>query len=342
MSAGTTPLSRPRPQRRGPASEATPAAGDGVTRPIDRIELLRRFLEVYWLRPENALWMTLRSLTLAACPFRRPSIDLSCGDGLFSFLHAGGILDPCFDVFTSIQNPEGDEARSFDMFDRCDDNYAPPVRGRPGNHIDIGTDWKPALLAKAAKLDFYQRLVQQDHNKKLAFEDATFGTVFGNAAYWVESIDLFLSELARIARPGGRVILQVKLSNIRQCTLTAHKALLGARFLEILDRGRVDSWPTLADRSTWERRFQRANLAVVSVRDVATRTHAHLWDVGLRPLAPVLIRLANAAPTPERSAIKRDWVDCALELLSPLCDPTVDLLPGSAEPVELQYELQLR
>ena len=60
----------------------------------DRLDRLNRFTHAYWLRPENAYWMTLRSLALKQRPFSSPSADVSCGDGVFSFLHAGGELDP--------------------------------------------------------------------------------------------------------------------------------------------------------------------------------------------------------------------------------------------------------
>ena len=59
---------------------------------VSKPDLLRRFLQVYWLRPENAFWMTLRSETLADCPIEQPALDIACGDGLFSFLHCGGGL----------------------------------------------------------------------------------------------------------------------------------------------------------------------------------------------------------------------------------------------------------
>ena len=52
----------------------------------DREDRLRRFLNVYWLRPENAFWTVLRSLAWARVRMASPSIDLSCGDGVFSFI----------------------------------------------------------------------------------------------------------------------------------------------------------------------------------------------------------------------------------------------------------------
>jgi hypothetical protein len=96
----------------------------------------------------------------------------------------------------------------------------------------------------------------------------------------------------------------------------------------------------MADRSTWETRFANAGLIVERAVPFITRTHAHLWDVGLRPIAPLLIELANNVTPQTRSQIKRRWVDLFRELCAPLCDPDVDLLPGYAEPAEVLYELR--
>jgi len=323
-----------------PASllEVKPASGASPTRAL----LLRRFLEAYWLRPENALWMALRSEALVRVAFTRPSIDLGCGDGVFSFLHFGGVFDPAFDVFTAVDHLDRVRDAHADMFDSGADRYRPRIISRPADAIDLGSDCKPAMLAKAAKLDFYARLVEHDNNNPLPFDDASFAIVYCNAAYWVREIDRFLAELGRITQPDGRVVLQVKLDAMRRYTLEAHRHVLGDRFLDIIGRGRVDCWPTLADRSTWEGRFVQAGFSILEVTPFVTRTHAHLWDIGLRPIAPQLVRMANALSPATRAEIKRDWVDLFCELLSPLCDPALDLFTGHDEPAEIQYVLRVR
>lgn len=304
--------------------------------PVERV--LRPFVEAYWLRPENALWMTLRSMTLSRVALDRPSVDISCGDGIFSFLHLGGRLDPAFDVFSAVDHLDRVHSQHADMFDAAGADYRPPVITRPRRAFDTGTDCKAAMLTKAAALNFYCQLVEQDNNQPLALESESFQTVYCNAAYWVKNVDLFLAELARIVRPGGRVVLQVKLDSMKRYTLGAFKAALGAKFLEIIDRGRMECWPSLCSRSTWEKRFGRAGLRVEAAMPFVTRTHSHLWDVGLRPIAPHLVRMANAVAAETRTQIKRDWVALFLEVLAPLCDPALDLLPG-ADPAEIQYEL---
>ncbi len=305
----------------------------------DRRELLRRFVQAYWLRPENALWMALRSEVLSHFPLQHPSVDLSCGDGLFSFLHLGGVLDPVFDVFASLASLDRVHTEQADMFDCVTDDYHPPIVSPPTDTIDAGTDIKNTMLAKAGKLNLYRRLVEHDNNQPLPFDDGTFQTVYSNATYWISNIDGFLEEVGRISRPGGRIILQVKLDSMRRYTLEKYRCALGDRFLDIIDRGRAASWPTLASRSTWENRFSAASLSIETATPFVTRTHAHIWDIGLRPIAPLLAKMASGLTPDTRASIKQEWVDVFCELLEPLCAPDVDLVATPDEPAEIQYVL---
>ena len=71
-----------------------------------------------------------------------------------------------------------------------------------------------------------------------------------------------------------------------------------------------------------------------------TATHAHIWDIGLRPIAPMLIKMANALTPATRASVKADWVDLFCELLAPLCDPEFDLSCSQDEPAESLYVLR--
>ncbi len=299
----------------------------------------RQFLNAYWLRPENAFWMVLRSNVLARAPMRGPVLDLGCGDGVFSFLHAGGQFSHAFDVFSAVKDLERVLDDHADVFDHIEDDYDPKITEKPAYTIDCGTDLKGNLLAKASKLGMYDRLVHHDHNERLPFADGEFQTVYCNTAYWVDDIDGFLREIARVTAPGGTAVLQVKLDAIKQFTMQKHRELLGDRWLDIMDRGRLGSWPTLSDRATWEARFASAGLKIADATPFVTGTHAHVWDIGLRPIAPMLIKTMNAIHLHLRQEIKRDWVDLFSQLLAPFCKPDMDLFTEPNEPVEIQYVL---
>jgi len=302
-------------------------------------ELLRAFLSAYWLRPENALWMTLRSATLAKQALASPTLDLCCGDGIFSFLHADGRFDAAFDVFGAVRDLERVTSAHADMFDAPGVDYQPAVAQRPRRGWDTGLDAKPNLLAKAGALGFYRTLIEHDCNAPLPFEPETFASVYCNALYWVGDVEACLAELRRVTRVGGRVVLQVKLAEMTDYTLEAFRDQLGERFLELIGRGRRACWPALATRAQWERRFRRAGFDLIDERPFVTRTHAHLWDIGLRPIAPLLVRMTQEIRPATRAAVKREWVALFLELLAPMCRPDFDLLDPDAEPAETQYTL---
>ena len=311
--------------------------GPSKSSALSAVETLRRFLGAYWLRPENAMWMTLRSLALRACEFRGAVVDMGCGDGIFSFLHCGGTFDPGFDVFLATRSIS--HKPNADMFDHMSDDYHPEILSPPTESFDVGVDIKPTMLAKAKRLGFYNRLVEHDNNRALPFDDGSFDTVYCNTAYWVREIDSFLGELSRITRRGGSIILHVKLASMQDCTLEAFRGVLGDACLNRLARGRMECWPTVADRATWESRFVAAGLTIQEATPFVTRTHAHVWDVGLRPFAPMLVKLAGGVSSETRASVKAEWIDLCLDLLTPLCDSTVDLFEGATEPAEIQYVL---
>lgn len=329
-------LKETEPRRIGDNGSRTPDSC--LDRDARRVRLLRRFLNAYWLRPENALWMALRSEALSTVPMTPPAIDVCCGDGLFSFLHAGGQLDESFDVFTGVARSRP-EAPTADMFDDAPDSYRPKIARAPEFRIDTGLDLKDALLQKASRLKFYSRLVRHDTNQPLPLPDASYQTIYCNAAYWVENIDDFLRELRRIATADARVVLQIKLDCLRDYTLEPFRDQLGDAFLQLIARGRLDCYPSLADEATWLARFERAGLRVLERRPFVTRTHAHIWDIGLRPLAPMLVRLANGVDDATRLAVKRDWVATCETLFGPFLNTTINLFSTESTPAEVQFVL---
>ena len=250
----------------GDAVATLPSAGRGVTLD-DAARLLRRFVQAYWLRPENAFWMTLRSIVLSRAAMATPGIDVACGDGIFTFLHCGGAFDPDFDVFQSVGHLDRVHTEHADMFDHAEETYEPTILASPRRNLSVGLDAKPALLRKADRLGLYEELVEHDGNRRLPFDDGRFQTVYCNAAYWIEEIDGFLKELRRILHSDGRVILQVKLDSMRRYNLQAHRDVLTDRFLDIIGRGRLDCWPSLTDQRTWEARFNTFFTNLFSVQE---------------------------------------------------------------------------
>jgi hypothetical protein len=59
-------------------------------------------LNVFWLRPETALWREIDVRAMKQFSFKAPSLDLGCGDGIFSFIRSGGGFSSDFDAFRAM------------------------------------------------------------------------------------------------------------------------------------------------------------------------------------------------------------------------------------------------
>jgi SAM-dependent methyltransferase len=289
---------------------------------------LGELLKIFWLRPETALWREIDIRAMASFNFSSPSLDLGCGDGMFSFIRAGGRLSPDADAFGAVTDIE----RFFDnadVFDAFDDSWSPAVTRKPDYLIDVGFDHKNNLLRKAARLDLYKTLELGDANEPIPFPTATFASIFSNIVYWLRSPEAVLGEITRLLQPGGRACLMLPNSTLPDFSfyqqLYARTGDERWSFLARLDRGRFeDNIKTARSAAAWETMFAKAQLRVVEHVQHLSKPIVQIWDIGLRPLFPVLLRMAKAVPPGQLRAIKTEWIN----ILRPLVEPLVELDPA--------------
>jgi len=292
------------------------------------------FLNVYWLRPETALWRELDVRAMRDFEVRAPSVDLGCGDGLFSFIRAGGRLSEGFDAFQSVTNLD-QFFESVDVFDVFERVAGEVVASPPGYEIDLGFDHKPNLLSKASGLGLYKKLAQGDANVRLEYQAESFNSVFSNIVYWLDEPAAVIGEIARILRPGGRACLMLPNSSLPEYSFYNQLYVKSAdpswAFLQKLDRGRfADNIRQARSADEWESMFATAGLTVTAHTTHLSKLTIQLWDVGLRPLFPVLKKMADGLDSVHRTAIKREWIETARMFLEPLLD--LDARPAEDAP----------
>lgn len=284
---------------------------------------LRAHLVAQWLRPESALWDAIASRHIACVPVLPPSLDLGCGNGMFSFVTAGGEFSLDYDVYVPVRSTRGFWSDR-DIYDARATPHARThrlVAVPPRRRFSVGLDHKRNLLDQARPLGVYEELRLHDANRPLPFPDGVFRTVFSNILYWLDSPPESLREVARVLRPGGRAILC--LPNrlfLRHCVSYRWSAETGVlrSLWKRLNRGRADSMRWFVTRRGLARLANRAGLEMVEHRTYLSALTLRFWDVGLRPLSPVLIRMANSFSPQTRRSLKREWIETVLPLLAPL------------------------
>lgn len=276
-------------------------------------EVLNKFLKAYWLRPETALWRTLDVESMKNFEFVSPSLDLGCGDGTFSFIREGGIYDDSFDVFMDVDNLEN-FYNNVDVYDSYKNTNDIQVKEQPKYMIDIGLDHKRNLMNKAANLGLYHDFVEADANQKLPFEDESFQTIFSNIIYWLDDPEHAFSEIYRILRKGGRCC--VMLPNISFIESSFYYSLYekGKRrefeFLKLIDRGRsTDTVKFAKSYKDWKKIIEDSGLVIEECIPHLSKTLIQIWDIGLRPIFPMLKKMTTQIDKDCLMEIKKEWID---------------------------------
>lgn len=296
----------------------SPSRSCGAARlPVEIVmgAFLDAHLNLQWLRPESALCDAIASALIGSFPFDSPSLDLGCGNGLFSFVTSGGAFTEDYDWYRNARPGNGDMYDVVVTVPRAE-----WIARRSGYGIDVGFDAKESLLVQAAALDFYGRVERGDANRPLPFAEESFATVFSNILSWLESAANALAEIHRVLRPGGRAVLCLPTERFHEYCASYRWREERSRLLELLNRGRVDTLQWSLPWTELQALARRIGFSVVERREYWSPLTMRVWDIGLRPLSPVLIKLMASLGEKERAATKREWIETvrpfAAELLA--------------------------
>ena len=293
------------------------------------MNMLKELLNVYWLRPETALWRAIDIEVMKNFDVCGNSLDLGCGDGILSYIRGGGKFDISFDDYSSIGNLDKFYSNN-DIHDFFIESYQPKITHKPNYKFSTALDHKENLLFKANKLDFYKDIVIHDANKKLPFDNNHFDSIFSNIVYWLDDPQKSINEIARILNKNGRVALMLPNITMPEFSFYNNKFIKTKdshyEFLKFLDRGRYASNIKIAKSFyDWKSIIDNSGLKIVEHKRHLSKTVIQIWDIGLRPLFPVLHKMVNAIEDRNKLIdVKMEWIDIFMKFLEPIFDLEIE------------------
>ena len=319
----------------------------GSTEKIDSECLLEDALNLYWLWPENAL--ALASYVKYGVDIAPPSpthkyADLACGDGINTFFKCGGRFSSDFDIFQSTiaeDRTENVVKNNIDVFNYyVDELYNPIVTKYPANKYLLGTDHKQNLLLKAESLDFYQSLLIKDLREEIVeIEDISLDLIYCNSLYWIKETSIALEFMKKKLKSNGRIILDVFTDNKKLLDWGKIYPNTPVEWQQFLNRGRQESNPGLRSEKDWENLFKSNNLEVLEKRNILPASLTWTWNLGLRPIFPMLNKMASNLTTEKKLEIKSEWIDVFKTLLLPILE-TPEEFSQDENSYRLQYVLK--
>lgn len=283
---------------------------------------LTQLLQIHWLRPETALWRSFDCLLMEKYgDFSGCSVDLGCGDGSMSFIMAGGSIYD-YDVFMDVGQLQNYNA-GVDIYNRNPETALNIDLSNLRYSHEWGVDNKEALINKAKRLStFYKNTLVFDLNKKLPFEDSYFDFAFSNVLYWLDDIDKTLLEWQRVLRKNGKLFLFVPNANFKEKAWLYYSAPHSGekKYLNYFDRGYNQLIHHCYGTSQWEGIFQKDSFNVVHHHLYLTNPIMDIWNVGTRPIAPLLINMASMLSPESRGMVKAEWIDYFSHLFTPIIE----------------------
>lgn len=275
---------------------------------MESVNFLDEHLNVGWLRPESALCDAIASSVISRFEFTSPSLDLGSGNGIFSFITAGGDFSREFDWYRNVSTEGFWENK--DIYDA----FSQPVKKNwiarsPRYQIDCAFDAKENLLSQAQGLGLYGSVRSGDAKASLPFGDASFQTVFSNILCWLDSAEGSLREIGRILRPGGRALLCMQDPKFKEYCISYQWRERNSETLRLLNRGRSDTCGWTITYSDLEALSRKCGFHTVFHSYYLSPLTMKIWDIGLRPLSPVLLRMVAKLNEEDRLSIKEEWMD---------------------------------
>lgn len=283
---------------------------------------LNQLLQIHWLRPETALWRSFDCLLMEKYgDISGRSVDLGCGDGTMSFIMGGGIVSE-YDVFMDVGELQNYNA-GVDIYNQNTNIQLKVDHADVRHTFEWGIDHKDGLIDKAKRFaPFYQNNLVADLNKKLPFEDGHFESAFSNILYWLDDMDNTLSEWRRVTKSQGKLFLFVPNVNFKEKAWLYYSAPHAGerKYLNYFDRGYNALIHHCYGTSQWEGIFRKNGFSVLDHHLYLTNPVMDIWNVGTRPVAPLLINMASMLSSEGRAGAKLEWIDYFARFFAPIIE----------------------
>ena len=251
-----------------------------------------QYLNVYWLRPETAVWRTIEAEILKEWDcLQEPLLDLGCGDGINLSIAKGNKFSLEFDTF------QGVKLDKKDIYDNVGEEYHPILTNQIEEKISSGIDSKKSLVKKAQMLNTYKEILEGDiHN--LPYLSKTFRTVYSNVIKDFENVQPILKEVNRVLQKDGQLILTTPNNKFKKNLFFINEAkkleekndLKKAQLFVNYDRGRSVYSATQKSLEEWKDELQRAGFILEKVITYAPPDLIKLFDIGTRAFSVDIIK----------------------------------------------------
>lgn len=284
------------------------------------------YLYMNWLRPEGVVWDTTAAQLFGKQLLNGAGdiLEIGIGNGYTSFMQLGGKFDPVYDWYYNV-SPDGFEQNK-DIYDVTKiQSIEKFIIQRPKINLVAAIDHKQNLLNQVIQLGFVKNIVLHDANQPIETIEQQFDTITSNILYWLDDPLAAIRDWTTKCKENAKIVLCFPNPRFYEyCTSYTSESSLWIK----LNRGRKDCVAWCLDLDEFSKQVKaETDLKMVDSQTYLSRKTLEIWDVGLRPLSPALIKMANYLDSRQRLEIKKEWCDLCLPFAEELLENELHLGP---------------
>ncbi len=271
---------------------------------INSLIRLWRYLNIYFLKPFDAVNDTITSDLLLKFKWKNNYLELGSGDGMFSFIMHGNSFPLSFDRYRNVNLLDKNIFKSkFEEFPKFKKNYSI----RPSCSIDA----RNHHIISVNKIGFSKKSKKSNY-ENFKYKKKSENLIFFYTPHGLKNYKKSLRNIVPILKNKGRIILLLNLENALKnfiCYRLSKKNNIFKNFFKKLDNGRYNETKKFSKSfNQWMHLFEKNNL---EVKNFNTGLSSLTWvinDIQTRPILKILIRFFNLFPTSIRTILKLIWM----------------------------------
>ena len=210
------------------------------------------------------------------------------------------------------------------MYDSYQNKGKVIIKKQTDYKISVGLDHKANLVEKARKKELYHKFVVADANLGLPFENESFESVFSNIIYWLNDPVNVFAEIHRVLRSEGTCCVMLPAPNYLEASFYYTYYIKRGKpekykFLELIDRGRIsDNLKIVKTYGEWRDIITKAGFEIMDCIPHLSKSLIQMWDIGLRPIFPMIKKITMYLDEKCLMEIKKEWVDLFQKIGEPI------------------------
>lgn len=284
----------------------------------DLIKTAYKYLYMNWLRPESVVWHTIAHQLISKKLLAQENIlELGVGNGYNSFMLLNGEFSKDYDSYYNV-NIDGFWNNS-DIYNSINNevNINKYIYKKTHKNLKLAIDHKENLISQASQLNFIDKIVNHDANNEFTFSG--IDTVYSNILYWLDDPFEVLNNISRFLKEKSKIFIVFPNQNFFNYCPSYNSS---SQLWKLINRGRSQTMMWHMDIGEFEKNLRRrnSNLSIIHHQTYLSKQTLNTYDVGLRPLSPHLIKMANLLEPKYRLEIKEEWCSTCMKFLDVLLE----------------------